>query len=206
MAFQHDYVLRMIEMMGDFFRTLLDKVDEKEKKHALNAFLREYCGMDLESARKLSIDTLQSLLTDESRFVLSELALFYAQSIQNEEKRKEEMLFSLRILYTLSHQEEIVKEKKTVVKELSYTLPLTADDYICSAEFFYIAKEYAWVEDMVFFAIEEDAHELYIKKGIALFSNILVFPEDVLLVCGTTKKEAEKTVQELQNMLINKGV
>ena len=36
MAFQRDYVLRMIEMMGEFFRRICEKMDRRERMQALD--------------------------------------------------------------------------------------------------------------------------------------------------------------------------
>ena len=56
MAFQRDYVLRLIERMGEFFRRLCEMADDAEKKKKLDSACRDQCGLSLDAALKHEID------------------------------------------------------------------------------------------------------------------------------------------------------
>ena len=60
MYFQRDYVLRMIEMMGEFARRLLDMAREEDARIELDQVSRRACGMPLAMLKKTDVQTLQT--------------------------------------------------------------------------------------------------------------------------------------------------
>ena len=66
MYFQKDYVLRVIEQFGFFFRRLKEKLELTEQLKDLGAFSREKIGMTPEAALALKDETLNGLLDARS--------------------------------------------------------------------------------------------------------------------------------------------
>ena len=73
MDYQRDYILRLIHMLGDMMRRLFDLLDDHQRFRLLDKTCREHCGMPLETAESLTMESLFSLLSSMPRFVLSEL-------------------------------------------------------------------------------------------------------------------------------------
>ena len=67
MAFQRDYVLRIIEMMGEFFRKIGERMDRREQLLALDEMCRDQCGLSLKAAFALKEETVQDLLPEKLR-------------------------------------------------------------------------------------------------------------------------------------------
>ena len=79
MYFQKDYVLRVIEQFGFFFRRLKEKLELTEQLKDLGAFSREKIGMTPEAALALKDETLNGLLDARAIFLLTEVLFILAR-------------------------------------------------------------------------------------------------------------------------------
>lgn len=204
MAFQRDYVLRLIEMMGDFFRRIGDLLEEADRLREMDALCREHCGMPLKTARELSLDTLTNLLTPQARLVLSEVLYVRARSLfQKDDEAVQDELRALRLLNTMNDDITLCTERAARMKELlSHTEEaLTADDYIAAARFFMNGDRFADAEDAVFLAAEcaVDKHTA-VLQGVSLFENMLVLPDDILLAGGMPREDVERAIADLSKL------
>lgn len=205
MAFQHDYLLRIIELMGDFFRRLGDLVDEKEKLIKLDAACRDRCGLPLNKAAELSQETLKSLLTPQARFILSELMYIKARClVQQPEKVMEADLCALRLMLNMHEDVALCLERAQRVRELmdACEAELCATDYLLAAQLFFTAERFSDMEDMLFFAAEFlPDRNVTILRAIALLKNARVLPEDVLLAGGMGYEDIDRAVVDMENKL-----
>ena len=78
MDFEKDYILRLIQMLGDLMRRLLD---DQQRDRMLNDVCREWCGMGLEAGERLAPEALCDLLAPEPRLVMAELLADKADAI-----------------------------------------------------------------------------------------------------------------------------
>ena len=205
MAFQRDYILRLIEMMGDFFRRIGDMIDQAEQLREMDALCREHCGMPLNTARELTMDTLTGLLTPQARLILSEILYVRGRACSNhDDEAAQDFLRALRLLNTLNEDITLCTERAERLKDLLDRAEdlLTADDYIAAARFFMSADRFPDCEDAVFMAVDcaKDRHTAALE-GIALFRNILVLPDDILLAGGMPREDAERAILDLQKRM-----
>lgn len=204
MSFQRDYILRMIEMMGEFFRRLGDMMDEREQLGALDALCREHCGVPLDTARELSMETLSDLLTSQARFVLSEILFLRAQVLVNKDDQKaEDLLRCTHLMLTLCNDISFCSERSARLKELLSLCAdsLTADDYLNAARFFMTGEHYDDCEDMIFLSVQcaRDTH-FYTLEGMALLTRMRLLPEDSLLPGGMSRADVDRAINDLNKI------
>ncbi len=204
MAFQRDYILRMIEMMGELFRRLGDMLDDLERQKLLDDVCREQCGFSLEAARSLNLDTVKGLLTPRALFMLSEL--LYIESLLHKtgiDEAAELRLRSLRLLSALQEEDALCTERAPRAYELMQACEneLTSDDYLQLARFFMAGEQYDHVEDCVFLSVEgAEDKQYFITQGVALFTNMLTLPKGNLVLGGLPEDEVRRALTDLNNM------
>lgn len=202
MAFQRDYVLRMIEMMGEFFRRLGELLDEKEQLRALNDACREQCGLSLDAALALSVETLEGLLPPHGLMMLSELSYLQAQlPSRDEEKRRALLLRTLRLLCALSGEEALCLERSARLRELMDACgdALTEEDYLGCARFFMAGEHFEHGEDALFLGAEI-ARDLrvYSLRGVALLRRLLLLPDSTLIPGGLPREDVLRAIGDLE--------
>lgn len=86
MAYQRDYILKMIEMMGDLIAALLGKIKKGETKIAaeqIEQYYNEFLKQDAAFFSKIPIDNLTDTLLNEHNYTNEHLQilaeLFYAE-------------------------------------------------------------------------------------------------------------------------------
>lgn len=79
MYFQRDYILRMIEMLGEFMREILDLARDADAQAELDEVSRKASGMPLKLLKTAGVPTLESILSPEQRYLCAELLLLSAQ-------------------------------------------------------------------------------------------------------------------------------
>lgn len=178
MYFQSDYILRMIEMMGDFFKRLLENLDEVLKEKDLDLFMRKQCGIDLKTADSLSVDSLLALLPDNPRFVLSETLFIRANAFTLDDEDRNLCLYkACRLLLSVGHENllcELRKDRLLSLYNDIYGL-LTPEDLLETFRFLMLADDMDKAEDVLFDAIETslgDAKNALIAGGIAAYSSL----------------------------------
>ena len=203
MAITHDYVMRLIERMGEFFRRLAERIDRRDQAREMDEMCRDQCGLSLEAACSLSLETVVSLLPAQGVFVLSELTWGRAQLMaESEEERGSLLLRSLRLLSSLSGEEPVCIARCTRLRELMDACEdsLTADDYLCCARFFMAGEHFDDGEDAAFMAVESaDEPETYIRQGIELFRELLTLPDGTLVPGGLLREDVIRAINDLES-------
>ena len=203
MAFQRDYVLRLIEMMGELFRRLGDLIDEKEQVELLDQACREQCGFSLEAACALSEQTVEELLPPQGVLMLSELTYAHAMVLAREGEKKQTLLLrTLRLLSSLYEEEVLCNERSQRLYELMEACEddLTADDYLRCARFFMAGEHFDHGEDALFLAMDvADDPGYYALQGLALLKSLLLLPDSTLTPGGLPRADVERAIEDLKS-------
>ena len=102
MFFQRDYVLRMIEMMGDFMRRISELLSDLERTKLLDDACQKHTGLSLETAEALSGESLEEMLSPVPRLMMSELLYIRAEStVLTADQQQKLLLKSLHLLSSL---------------------------------------------------------------------------------------------------------
>lgn len=210
MYFQRDYILRMIEMMGDVMRRISEMIDQLQRMKLLEDLCREHCGLTLEAAEGLSLESLCDMLDPGPRFALSELIYTKAVSGTGEaERRTEALLKSLRLLLSLRDTGPLCEARAERIKELTDELgdELDGSDWLACAAFFSEAERYDDMEDALFLALPraDDAEGCY-HSGLLLLRGALRATPEALAFCRMTPRELEQSVQDWEQAARDMGV
>ena len=201
MAFQRDYVLRLIERMGEFFRRLCEMADDAEKRAKLDSACRDQCGLSLDATLQLNEETLSRLLPPQGLMMLSEMAYLRARLEKDDERKSAFRLLTLRLLSSLYEEEILCAERALRLRELMDDCApfLSPDDYMRCARFFMAGEYYAHGEDAIFLAVESaEEPGKYIEEGIALFSRLLSLPEHALALGGLPPEDVKAAIDDLK--------
>ena len=207
--FQRDYILRMIEMMGDLARKVAQLMEELEYLHQLDDASRLHCGLPLKALEELSHESLLEMLGPEPRLYASEILYLRAMepSIQWDAQDRM-MLKSLRLLASLTEESLLCELRTPRLRELkSQVLSLlTAQDLFQCALFFSAGDCYDEMEDALFQAVEQANEEgqrsVLIEKGCALLAQAAEeATESALAYCRMTRNELKQAAEELAAIL-----
>ena len=205
MYFEKDYILRVIEMIGQFLSRLKEKTLLADQLAELDQLCREHVGLTLEAGRTLSEDTLHDLLDHQAVFILSEVLYIDSAMIDwtDRDQADESAMKSLRLLASLYEEDELAELRSQRLKELSTRLReyMSAADYLDCARFFLNGGFYSDTEDMVFLAVEnasDGEKEYYRTHGLSLLYNMRVLPDDTLLPGGMSRAEINESIVDLQ--------
>ena len=205
-VFQRDYILRMIEMMGDIARKVAQLMEELEYLHQLDDASRLHCGMPLKALEDLSHESLLDMMAPEPRLYASELLYLRAmeRSVQWE-YRDRLMLKSLRLLSSLTEESLLCELRAPRLKELkAAVLPLmSAQDLLQCARFFCEGDCYDEMEDALFQGVEvaqdEKSRRQLIEEGCYLLRQAsLNAPDNALAFCRMTREELIQAAEELR--------
>ena len=205
MFFQKDYILRMIEMMGDLMRRIRELMNELARLKLLDDTCRKHTGMSLDVAEELTRESLCSLLQPMPRLVMSEILYAKAQTITLAEDEKEALLHkSLHLLSSLWAEGplcEVRAERLLEMKACVYPL-LDSGELLACARFFAEAEYFSDMEDAIFQAAESlPAGELFTeacREGIALLETASRAKPDALALARTSSGELLSSAQELR--------
>ncbi|MBE5802069.1 MAG: hypothetical protein E7319_07250 [Clostridiales bacterium] len=205
--FQRDYILRMIEMMGDLARRVAELMEQLEYLHQLDDASRLHCGLPLNALESLSADSLKDMLGPESRLYASEL--LYLRAVEGRavwEERQDFLLKSLRLLASLEEESILCEIRAPRMKELkAECLPmLTGEDFLACARFYEEAELYDEMEDALFQAVEGTAEAseraLRVRLGCGMLEKASRAGEKALTLCGMTAQELMDAAQDLRRM------
>lgn len=157
MLFQRDYILRMIEMMGDLMRRVGELLDDLERMRLLDAQCRRHCGLSMKVLEDLSEESLREMLAPTPRFIASELLYAHALTCHQPYGRADALLSkSAALLASLWTEGELCelraeRMKELKVRTLEWLTPQTLWDCAC---FFDQAGFPDEMEDALFEAAE----------------------------------------------------
>jgi len=193
MLFQKDYVLRMIEMLGDFAHELLERLKDADAHLRLEEVCRAACGLSPSLLEKTDLDTLCDLLSDEQRYFAAHLLLLRGKLLlrkQGEEAQAIPAAQALRLFSSLSDPDEFRPAALAAAEILRPLLShLPADALLCAAAALERGGEYALAED-AFYAAEAPKDILS-----AFYHRLLLLPQERLIAGGLPKEEIEEALE-----------
>lgn len=198
MIFQRDYILRMIEQLGEFVRRLNEVLNEMEKDRLLTAMCQEKCGLSMETADGLDTESLARMLPPEPRLALSEL--YYIRARHTPVMPEEEEIFlsrSLGLLLSLEGESLICQERRERLHDLTQEVELAPEEQLAAFRFFLEGEAFDWAEDALFFALESDCPEA-LAQGLVGFEGVRALSDERLSRGGLPREELEALIQELQ--------
>jgi len=204
MDFQRDYILRMIQMMGDMMRRLAEKLDDQERGRMLDIACREFCGLSLETGEKLDASSLCEMLAPVPRLMMSELLYARATTVTLPlEDMQDLKLKSLRLLSSLYAEGQMCDLRANRLSELmNDVFPLLAGaDLMDCARFFSEAEQFDRMEDALFQALDAsqgETRETMRAEAIGLLRRAAGATEGVLAFCGMTSHELRESAYELE--------
>ena len=151
--FQRDYILRMIEMMGDLMRRVKELMDELAQMRLLEEACRRQCGLPLSALETLSAASLTEMLSPTPRLFASELLYLRAMASPDLwEEGRMLRLKSLRLLLTLAEEGPLCELRAPRVQALKVELMdlLLPEDLMACAVFLGQGGAYADMEDALF--------------------------------------------------------
>ena len=210
MYFQRDYILRMIEMMGDVMRRISEMIDDLQRIRLLEDICREQCGLTLQAAERLSLESLMEMLDPAPRFALSELCYIKARQCPGAvEAREDALLRSLRLLLSLRENGPLCEARAERALELKDELlqALSCADLLALAEFFSEAERYDAMEDALFQALarSDDPLRCY-QSGRTLLEAAQRARPDALAFSRLTPDELKQSVLEWERAARAMGV
>ena len=204
MDFEKDYIMRMIHMLGDLMRRVLERVDRRERAEMLNSACRETCGMTLEAGEALGAQSLIDMLAPIPRLMMSELLAAKAEALELLPEEADALtLQSLRLLASLSaegHLCELRAQRLTDLK--ARVLPLlNGEDLMACARFFAQAERFDEMEDALFEALPlcaAETREAARQEAILLLRQAAKAGEQSLALCHMTAHELRESARELE--------
>lgn len=205
--FQRDYILRMIEMMGDLMRRVKELMDELSQMRLLDEACRRHCGLPMEAVKALSAESLLDMLAPMPRLFASELLFTLATTFEaGAEDERELKRKSLWLLSSLWQEGPLCELRAARVQQLKLELLpwLTADELMACAEFLFQAGAYADMEDAIFEAVERCEpyeRQRHITRGETLLRMAARAPQPDLVLARTSAQELRLSARELVALL-----
>ena len=200
MDFQRDYILRLIQMMGDLMRRIAELIDDLQRMRLLNDACRHLCGMTLTTAQTLTDASLCELLAPLPRFAMSELLYAQATQINLPEQDRQESLRKASVLLASLHADVTVCALRAVrlaeLKQLTFA-SLTAANLMNCARFFALAEAYDEMEDALFQALALDPAAGR-QEAIAMLRRAAKADATALARCRMTSAELRASAHELE--------
>ena len=204
MFFQKDYVLRMIEMMGDFMRRIGEMLDDTHRLRLLDDASREHCGMDISAAGKLSVESVIDLLAPQPRLMMAEILYIQAMQTSLPDEAREQLLYrSARLLLSLREESLLCELRQDRLKYclMEAQALFTPRDRMDAAAFFMMAEQFGLGEDQLYQALDEASLEEYpqlLKEGLSLLEGCLAVPQSRLEAGGLPYSEVLESLNTLK--------
>ncbi len=174
MYFQKDYVLRMIEMMGDLLRRIRQMISEAEARETLDEVAQKGCGLPLTMLRTTDPDALRDLLSDAQRFLAAELLMIDAE-VALRTKPDEEVApvwaQALAVYATLTEFDYAAPAADRAARLLNERLSVLAvPALLAAADLCERAGLFGAAEDALFAALPEDPEAA--NRAIAFYDRL----------------------------------
>ncbi len=205
MFFQRDYVLRMIEMMGDLMRRIGELLDDLSRAKLLSEACRTHCGIDLESAEALTAESLETLLPPMPRLMMSEILYMRAKASSLPMDQQEELFYkSFHLLASLWSEGPLCELRTGRLLELKALLMdrISPEELLCCARFFQEAEAYDHMEDALFQAAEQlppgAERDAALAEGTGMLAQAASAAPQALAFAHCTREELLDSVRDLQ--------
>ena len=209
MYFQKDYILRMIEMMGDMMRRIFELLDDLQRMRMLNDAAKKYCGINLDAANKLSAESLVDMLSPQPRLMMAEILYIQACAIKPDEERKPIAYYKIvKLLLSLKEESLLCEIRYERLLECieACDVQLSSQDYLDAAMFMLEAEQFAYSEDIIYRGIDAvsiapEEYKAYLQQAIELMSGCLQITDERLIIGGLPRDEVTESVDTLQRKL-----
>lgn len=185
MYFQRDYILRMIEMIGEIAGRILDEAREEDARAELDEISRKTSGMPLKMLKTADVATLETLLSPEQRYLCAELLLIGAQvdaRTQPDETINPARAQALLLLATLQNPDYLPRACDRAHAAMEEMLDFfTPVELTALAALFERGGRFAAAEDALWAA--ED------RKALAAFYRRMLAMDDAALCAGNLPHE-----------------
>ena len=205
MFFQRDYILRMIEMMGDLMRRIREMMDDMARMRFLEDTCQKHTGLSLAAAESLSAQSLEELLQPMPRLLVSEILFIRAESFSLPAGEKEALLHkSLHLLASLWEEGPLcgLRAERLLALKAQLLPRLNAQELMNCARFLGEAEQYADMEDALFQAAEllppGPQREALCGEGAMLLEQAAKAPPKALAFARTGNGELLQSAQELR--------
>lgn len=177
MFYQKDYVLRMIEMLGDLLRRIKAIVVDRVAAAELDQVSRRACGLPLDALRTWDAGLLADTLEEPQRYLAAELLLIdieVQRRTQTDDALLPTYVQALALFASLREADYMLPAAgKSAAIVRAHLASLPAGTLLGSAALFEAAGQYADGEDALFAAIAIDpahagAAEAFIARLYAL--------------------------------------
>lgn len=201
MYFQRDYVLRMIEMMGDLMRRIGSIAREIDARAELDEIAQRACGLPMSMLQTGEPDDLNNLLSEPQRYLASELLLIAVEierRTQTDDTLAPLQAQAIALLSGLTDADYMLPAADRVagiLRDALGTLPSKA--LLDAASLLESAGQYAAAEDALFAAMEltPTAQPL----AVAFYDRLALLSENALCAGGLSPEEvAEGRAQATQ--------
>ena len=185
MYFQRDYILRMIEMIGEIARRILDEAREEDARAELDEISRKASGMPLKMLKTADVATLETLLSPEQRYLCAELLLIGAQvdaRTQPDETINPARAQALSLLATLQKPDYLPRACDRAHAAIEEMLDfLTPAELTALAALFERGDRFAAAEDALWAAEDRTALAAFYRRMLAM--------DDAALRAGNLPRE-----------------
>jgi len=203
MFFQRDYILRMIEMMGDLMRRIRDLMNDLMRMRMLNDACIRHTGLSLETAEKLTVESLLDLLQPIPRLMMSEILYARAEAVAVQAEEREELFMkSLSLLSSLWEESLLCELRAERLLEMKAVIShcLNAAVLTDCARFLMEADRFADMEDALFQAAEglpdgADRKELC-DLGLAMLEQAAAAKPEALAMARSSREELLESARE----------
>lgn len=185
MFFQKDYVLRMIEMMGELVRRICSIAREADAMAELDEISQRACGLPMTMLRNGEIEQLSDTLDEAQRFLAAEL-LAIAIEIEKRTHTEDDLLplhEQATALYATLHEPDYMLPASDRVALLvdEHLHALSSKALLSAGSLLERADQFAKAEDALYAAMELDAAA---KEAILSFYARLEVLDDATLAAG----------------------
>ena len=204
MSYQRDYILRLIQMMGDLMRRLTEKLENSERMAMLDDRSRELCGISLAVAEELDEQSLIEMLLPLPRLMMSELLYIKAQTCELPIGDAEALQYkTLRLLASLYAEPQLCDLRADRLEMLKQALleKLTAPELIDCARFFAQAERFDHMEDALFQALARETGAPWQadrEEGVAMLRQAAAATQQSLALCNMTGLELRASAHGLE--------
>lgn len=160
MYFQKDYVLRMIEMLGETMKRLLRAASESEALSEIDQICQKACGLPLSMLRGADIGSIEGMLSEAQRFLSGELLLIdieiASRTHMDDEllPRRVQALSFFSTLYDPDYMLAAADRAAPLLSLIQHELPAAL--LIDAALLCERAEKFSAAEDALFVALEQD--------------------------------------------------
>lgn len=199
MYFQRDYVLRMIEMVGELMRRLVDEVEEISAREELDEIAAKGCGLTMAVLRGATPESLLSMLDEPQRYLaakLLEISVEIDRRTHTDDALLPEQAQALALYSALEdpdYQQSAAERAHFLLRDTLSGLPI--ETMRSAGALFERAGRFADAEDALYAAMESDPA---MATGLRAFYHRALAAEDgALRAGGLTREEVREALDEL---------